>query len=60
MLYSRGYDGSSSNSIGGAVVDQIQLAAGDYIEFWVYSQNAVATEATSDIIMFGGKLVSLV
>lgn len=60
VLYSRGYDGSSSNSIGGAVVDQIQLAAGDYIEFWVYSQNAVATEATSDVIMFGGKLVSLV
>jgi len=61
VLYSRGYDGSnSSNPLGGEVFDQLQLTAGDYMEFWVYSANAVALESTADVTMFGGKLVSLV
>lgn len=58
-IYSRGDDTShASNPIGGPVVDLIQLSASDYVEYYVYSQNATAMEATSDICMFGGYMQS--
>lgn len=58
-IYSRGSDVSQgTNPNGGLVVDFIQLAQSDYIEYWVYSQNATATENSNDINMFSGHLVS--
>ena len=58
-ILSRGSDIShGSNSIGGVVVDQVQLAANDYVEYYIYSVNATAMEVGNDICMFGGHLIS--
>lgn len=61
VIYSRGYDGSAGATgypIGGTLSDTIQLSAGDYVEFYLYSVNATALEPTSDITLFAGHLVS--
>ena len=58
VIYNRGSDGTADATIGSAFADQVKLVAGDYIEMWVYSQNAVATEATSDIMAFAASLIS--
>lgn len=59
VILSRGDDTShASNPIGGCVVDQIQLTAGDYIEYYIFSVNAIATEVGNDISMFSGRLIS--
>jgi hypothetical protein len=47
----------ATNLSGGVVCDLIQLAASDYIEMWVYSDNVTVTGG-ADVTYFSGFLVS--
>lgn len=58
-IYQRGTNGVGNAITGSSYSDLVQLAAGDYIELWIYTDTSNAGEVTTGSqAFFGGYLVS--